>query len=152
MTRFVTATGYVDVAGVGEADEQLAEVVADRLRHCQQMSMATNVSGASTGTGRYAGRRRRAPDRLGACDRVWLALEGERGSLVDVLASLTEVQWAKPSLCTGWTVRDVAAGLGRPGRSARVGSALAMVGTAVFFMVALASIPINDQLMDEPPS
>ncbi len=70
--------------------------------------------------------------------------------MADVLTSLTEAQWAKPSLCTGWAVRDVAAGLGRPGRSARVGSAPAMVGTAVFFMAALASIPINDQRMDEP--
>jgi hypothetical protein len=41
------------------------------------------------------------------------------------------------------------AGLAGPGRSARVGSVLAMVGTAVFFMAELASIPINDQRMDD---
>lgn len=41
-------------------------------------------------------------------------------------------------------------GLAGPGRSARVGSVLAMVGTAVFFMAELASIPINDQRMDAP--
>lgn len=42
---------------------------------------------------------------------MWLALDGERASMADMLASLTEAQWAKPSLCTGWTVRDVAAHL-----------------------------------------
>lgn len=41
-------------------------------------------------------------------------------------------------------------GLAGPGRSARVGSVLAMVGTAEFFMAELASIPINDQRMDAP--
>lgn len=39
-------------------------------------------------------------------------------------------------------------GLAGPGRSARVGSVLAMVGTAVFFTAELASVPINDQRMD----
>ncbi len=42
---------------------------------------------------------------------MWLILDGERASMADMLASLTEAQWAKPSLCTGWTVRDVAAHL-----------------------------------------
>ncbi len=41
-------------------------------------------------------------------------------------------------------------GVAGSGRSARVGSSLAMVGTAVFFMAELASIPINDQRIDDP--
>lgn len=34
---------------------------------------------------------------------------GERRDLADLLASLTPEQWEHPSLCDGWTVRDVAA-------------------------------------------
>ena len=41
-------------------------------------------------------------------------------------------------------------GLAGPGRTARVGMRLAMAGTAVFFAAELASIPINDQRMDDP--
>jgi uncharacterized protein (TIGR03083 family) len=31
----------------------------------------------------------------------------ERGALLDLLGDLTPEQWAAPSLCEGWTVRDV---------------------------------------------
>ncbi|MEV6773077.1 maleylpyruvate isomerase family mycothiol-dependent enzyme [Nocardia sp. NPDC051030] len=34
-------------------------------------------------------------------------LDEERGELVELLRSLTDEEWATPSLCTGWTVRDV---------------------------------------------
>ncbi|MFD0000523.1 maleylpyruvate isomerase family mycothiol-dependent enzyme [Nocardia sp. NPDC127526] len=34
-------------------------------------------------------------------------LESERGELVELLRSLSPDQWETPSLCTGWTVRDV---------------------------------------------
>ena len=33
----------------------------------------------------------------------------ERLAFADFLAGLTPEQWAAPSLCAGWTVRDVAA-------------------------------------------
>jgi uncharacterized protein (TIGR03083 family) len=33
----------------------------------------------------------------------------ERQALVELLETLTQDQWATPSLCTGWTVQDVAA-------------------------------------------
>jgi uncharacterized protein (TIGR03083 family) len=33
----------------------------------------------------------------------------ERASLVDALGKLSDADWDKPSLCTGWTVRDVVA-------------------------------------------
>ncbi len=39
----------------------------------------------------------------------WQALEHERLSLADLLEELTPDQWAAPSLCTRWRVRDVAA-------------------------------------------
>lgn len=42
-------------------------------------------------------------------ERVWKAIETERLNLADQLAELTDDQWDVPSLCEGWTVRDVAA-------------------------------------------
>jgi uncharacterized protein (TIGR03083 family) len=40
---------------------------------------------------------------------VWPTIHAERKALAADLDSLTEEQWATPSLCTGWTVRDVLA-------------------------------------------
>jgi uncharacterized protein (TIGR03083 family) len=44
-------------------------------------------------------------------DEVWSAIDTERASLADLLDTLTPAQWQAPSLCDGWTVRDVAAHL-----------------------------------------
>lgn len=44
-------------------------------------------------------------------DQLWAALDGERARLADLLESLSVTEWAQPSLCAGWTVRDVAAHL-----------------------------------------
>lgn len=43
-------------------------------------------------------------------DLIPLAV-AERRDLADLLQTLTPEQWAAPSLCTGWTVRDVVAHL-----------------------------------------
>jgi uncharacterized protein (TIGR03083 family) len=40
-------------------------------------------------------------------DRMGLALQ-ERSDLLDLLSELTAEEWAMQSLCTEWTVRDVA--------------------------------------------
>ena len=40
---------------------------------------------------------------------VWKAIETERLNLADQLSELRDDQWVVPSLCEGWTVRDVAA-------------------------------------------
>jgi uncharacterized protein (TIGR03083 family) len=40
---------------------------------------------------------------------LWSAIATERGALADDLTSLDEAAWEKPSLCTGWTVRDTVA-------------------------------------------
>jgi uncharacterized protein (TIGR03083 family) len=37
----------------------------------------------------------------------WPLIHAERSALAADLASLTDQQWATPSLCTAWTVRDV---------------------------------------------
>jgi uncharacterized protein (TIGR03083 family) len=39
----------------------------------------------------------------------WTLIHAERRALVDDLSSLTPDQWAQPSLCAGWSVRDVLA-------------------------------------------
>lgn len=42
-------------------------------------------------------------------DQVWHHVHAERRSLSHTLGTLTPEQWAHPSLCAGWSVRDVAA-------------------------------------------
>ena len=44
-------------------------------------------------------------------DDVWRAIDAERAGLADLLDDLTPAEWAAPSLCAGWRVRDVAAHL-----------------------------------------
>ena len=40
---------------------------------------------------------------------MWGTIEAERRALAEELSGLGPDQWATPSLCTGWTVRDVLA-------------------------------------------
>jgi len=42
-------------------------------------------------------------------DDVWAIIHSERKALADDLGSLSAAQWATPSLCSGWTVRDALA-------------------------------------------
>jgi uncharacterized protein (TIGR03083 family) len=42
---------------------------------------------------------------------TWQLISSERASLVDALAALPDTAWDKPSLCAGWSVRDVVAHL-----------------------------------------
>lgn len=42
-------------------------------------------------------------------EQSWAAIERERLALADLLATLTDDEWDRPSLCAGWRVRDVAA-------------------------------------------
>jgi uncharacterized protein (TIGR03083 family) len=44
-------------------------------------------------------------------DTVWKHIDNERAWLADLLESLPEANWRHPSLCAGWTVRDVGAHL-----------------------------------------
>ncbi|MFB9445289.1 maleylpyruvate isomerase family mycothiol-dependent enzyme [Dactylosporangium vinaceum] len=41
----------------------------------------------------------------------WSTMDDQRATVADLLESLTPEEWARPSLCTAWTVRDVAAHL-----------------------------------------
>jgi uncharacterized protein (TIGR03083 family) len=40
---------------------------------------------------------------------TWKLIHAQRASMADTLAGLTPDQWAQPSLCGGWTVRQTAA-------------------------------------------
>jgi uncharacterized protein (TIGR03083 family) len=42
---------------------------------------------------------------------VWSTVDLQRGRIADLLDTLTPAEWRHPSLCAGWTVRDVAAHL-----------------------------------------
>jgi len=42
-------------------------------------------------------------------EAVWDTIHAERQALANDVAALTAAQWNTPSLCTGWTVRDVLA-------------------------------------------
>lgn len=44
-------------------------------------------------------------------DALWQHIDTERSWLADLLESLPETSWDRPSLCEGWTVRDVGAHL-----------------------------------------
>ena len=44
-------------------------------------------------------------------DQIWQAIDAQRTSLTDLLEHLADDEWLQPSLCAGWTVRDVAAHL-----------------------------------------
>jgi uncharacterized protein (TIGR03083 family) len=42
-------------------------------------------------------------------DDIWSMIASERGALADDLAGIDGAAWDAPSLCAGWTVRDVTA-------------------------------------------
>ena len=46
-----------------------------------------------------------------ATDRLWEVVTAHRVAVADLLDGLAAEQWDRPSLCAGWTVRDVAAHL-----------------------------------------
>jgi uncharacterized protein (TIGR03083 family) len=44
-------------------------------------------------------------------DRLWRTVDEQRAGLADLLEGFGPEEWSTPSLCTAWTVRDVAAHL-----------------------------------------
>lgn len=50
-------------------------------------------------------------DRTFTDDQLWAAIDAQRLRTAQLLEGLTAEQWRRPSLCEGWTVRDVAAHL-----------------------------------------
>lgn len=44
-------------------------------------------------------------------DEIWAAIDAHRLRTAELLEQLSDDEWRRPSLCDGWTVRDVAAHL-----------------------------------------
>ncbi len=44
-------------------------------------------------------------------DQIWQAIDTQRTRVTALLETLSDDEWRRPSLCEGWTVRDVAAHL-----------------------------------------
>lgn len=61
-------------------------------------------------------------------DDLWAMTHAERASLADDLAALGESQWAHPTLCGAWTVRDVVAHLTAGASTGRLRWVASMVG------------------------
>lgn len=55
------------------------------------------------------------------------AVAAERLGLADLLDGLTEAEWETPSLCAGWTVRDVVAHLTLTTRLSRLAAVVGMI-------------------------
>jgi uncharacterized protein (TIGR03083 family) len=60
-------------------------------------------------------------------DEVWRHTHEQRRALAALLGDLSEEEWALPSLCEGWTVRDVAAHVMRSATVTPVEMAVAIV-------------------------
>ena len=57
-------------------------------------------------------------------EQAWQVIDAQRLGLAGLLADLSEREWQQPSLCDGWTVRDVAAHLTLQQLSARAAIAM----------------------------
>lgn len=59
-------------------------------------------------------------------DEKWAVIAGQRRVLADLLAGLDDQQWERPSLCTQWRIKDVAAHVALAPQSPGVVRILAM--------------------------
>jgi len=73
-------------------------------------------------------------------EELWVRIHQRRAELADQLATLTPQEWELPSLCAGWTVRDVAAHV--------ISSAAAGLGEVMAVMVK-ARFNFNRAMFDE---
>ena len=69
---------------------------------------------------------------MGTAAEPWRMYAEERADIHDFLASLSPGQWATPSLCAGWQVRDVAVHLLVDGAVQELGVARALLMAARF--------------------
>jgi uncharacterized protein (TIGR03083 family) len=68
-----------------------------------------------------------------AAESPWPVIHAERAALADDLAALTDEQWATPSLCGNWTVRQVLAHLTATARMTPVKFLAAFAGSGFRF-------------------
>ncbi len=72
------------------------------------------------------------PDRTTTRD-MWAAVHAERAALADQLSTLDDEQWAAPSLCGRWSVREVVAHLTAAASVGRVRWLLSVLGARFDF-------------------
>lgn len=72
------------------------------------------------------------PDRTTTRD-LWAAVHAERAALVDQLSTLDDEQWAAPSLCGRWSVREVVAHLTAAASVGRVRWLASVLGARLDF-------------------
>ena len=76
-------------------------------------------------------------------DALWAGIDDQRARTAALLEGLTPEQWEHPSLCEGWTVRDVAAHL--TGQQQRVRDVLGFISRHPRI---LRSMPLNTFIHD----
>lgn len=64
---------------------------------------------------------------------VWTLVHAERRALIDDLAGLTDDQWERASLCSGWSAHDVAAHLVNNAKATRLNIIRDMVAARLDF-------------------
>ncbi|HEV7147019.1 MAG TPA: maleylpyruvate isomerase family mycothiol-dependent enzyme [Pedococcus sp.] len=80
---------------------------------------------------------------------LWQLVAAERGAFADDLAGLTEEQWNTPSLCPGWSVRDIVAHM-TAAASTGPGAFLVQFATAGFNFDKYANAGLARQLGGSP--
>ena len=64
---------------------------------------------------------------------LWPVIHAERKALVADLEPLNDAQWATPSLCSGWSVRDVLGHLAATAKMTQAGFFVKLVGSGLRF-------------------
>lgn len=76
-------------------------------------------------------------------DTIWRTIDRQRIDLADLLDTLTPEQWQAPSLCAGWTVRDVAVHITQ-GHASRKDMALAAIRAGFRFNTMIHRVAVED--------
>jgi uncharacterized protein (TIGR03083 family) len=84
-----------------------------------------------------------------AAQSPWPVIHAEREALADDLAALTDEQWAMPSLCGDWTVRQVLAHMTATARMTPVKFFAAFAGTARWHQPGTARWLLGDAAAEE---
>ena len=79
----------------------------------------------------------------------WPLIRAERVALIADLESLTDAQWSTPSLCVGWTVRDVLAHMTNTAKMTP-GRFVGKMAAAGFRFNAMSQQGVMDQLGSTP--
>lgn len=64
---------------------------------------------------------------------LWPVIHAERKALIADLEQLSPEQWSTPSLCSGWSVRDVVAHLAATAKMSPVGFVARLIGSGLRF-------------------